>query len=116
MLRALAEPDECNVRLLARGDRSYLGHVDLRSEHLVAEVRDQLGDMCKAILALVRDEHSKTNHLWVISGRAQRRKRLTPRAHARCPLRALKLRPGAGTPGPAQPGVRLKRSTMVRRC
>jgi hypothetical protein len=72
MLRALAETDERDIRLLARGYRSDLADLDLRSDHLVPEAGDKGCDVGEAILALVGDEHPETSQVTGVSGRIQR--------------------------------------------
>ena len=54
-----AEPDERDVRLLARGDRGDLSDVDLAGDHLVAEPGDDLGEQLEPVAPLVRDQDAE---------------------------------------------------------
>ena len=62
VVRALAEADERNVRLLARRHRADLEDGDLRSEHLVSHSGDDVHDIGESVLTLVGDEHAKLVH------------------------------------------------------
>ena len=57
VLRALAEPDERDVRTLLRGHGADELDVDLTRDHLVPERGDDLRNELQAILALVRDQY-----------------------------------------------------------
>ena len=63
MLRALAEADEGDVRVLPRCDRADLADLDLRGDHLVPQAGHDGRNGGKTILALVRDEHTKSFHV-----------------------------------------------------
>jgi hypothetical protein len=59
VVRALAEADERNVRLLARRHRPDLADLDLGGDHLVPHCGDELRDLGEPILTLAGDEHAR---------------------------------------------------------
>ena len=66
MLRTLAEPDECDVGLLACGDRTDVLDVDLTSDHFVSQRDHDRSDQSGAILALVSDQDAQMLGLAIV--------------------------------------------------
>ena len=56
MLGTQAEADEPNVRLFSRGNRTNFLDVDLASDHVMAQPRDDLRKQLKPLALLVRDQ------------------------------------------------------------
>ena len=56
MVAADAEADEGEVRVLALRRGRHLADLELAGDHLVPEVRDDLGDPLEPVAALVRDQ------------------------------------------------------------
>src|SRR6185437_10702500 len=59
VLRAQPETDERDVRLFPRGHRTDLFNVDLASDHVVPELRDDLRQQLEPLALLVRDQDTE---------------------------------------------------------
>ena len=59
MLRAQAEPDERDVRMLSRGHLSDFPDVDLARDDLVPESGDDLREQVEPVSSLVRDQDTQ---------------------------------------------------------
>jgi len=59
MVGVEAEPDQRDVGALSGGHRGDFRDLDLASDHLVAEPRDDPGEQLQSIPPLVRDQDTK---------------------------------------------------------
>ena len=72
VLRALAEPDECDVGSLPGRDGGYVVDLDLAGDHFVSERDHGRGDERETVLALVGDQARRCSvSRWLMSDRPQ---------------------------------------------
>jgi hypothetical protein len=59
VLAALAKPDQRNIRMLARGHRRHIAHIDGSRYDLVPEAHHHPRHVIEAVTTLIRDQHAK---------------------------------------------------------
>src|SRR5687767_11624186 len=104
VLRAVAEPDECNVGSFPRRHGTDVLHLDLARDDLMTESRNDRSHERQAILALVRDQDTQMLRFAV--------------THVPEPLILTRVRSpvGIGRTGPLEAALPKDRAGRTRTC